>query len=164
THIAELAAVELTALDADPVRCERIGANLARLGLRAAVRAADCTRLDTWWDGAPFDRVLADVPCTASGVVRRHPDLKWLRRPADRAAFAARQGEIVRALWQVLAPGGKLLYVTCSVFPEENEAVVTSVAARTGARRLPLPDGGPAQGLPAPEHDGFFYALIQKPA
>ena len=164
-HILELADVGLTALDADAVRLQRVRDNLARLGASAALRVADCTALGDWWDGRPFDRVLADVPCSASGIVRRHPDLKWLRRPSDLPAFAVRQAAILDALWQVLAPDGKLLYVTCSVFPEENDAVVDGFLARTrGARRLPLPGGAAAQRLPDEERDGFFYALIARQA
>jgi len=162
-HILELANVQLTALDADATRCDRITRNLERLSLSADIRNADCTRLESWWDGRKFERVLADVPCSASGVARRHPDLKWLRRASDLPAFAARQAQILDALWQVLAPDGKLLYVTCSVFPQENEALVEGFVARApDARRLPLPDGEPPQWLPGPEHDGFFLALIQK--
>ena len=164
-HILECADVALTALDADATRCERVARTLERLDLRADVRAADCTRPQAWWDGAPFDRILADVPCTASGVARRHPDLKWLRRAGDAPAFAARQAAILDALWQVLAANGKLLYVTCSVFPQENQQVVQAFLARTrGANSLPVPDGGDGQWLPGPRHDGFFYALIQKQA
>jgi 16S rRNA (cytosine967-C5)-methyltransferase len=164
-HILECADVSLTALDLDPERCERVMRNLERLSLRADVRAADCMRPQTWWDGAPFDRILADVPCSASGVARRHPDLKWLRRAGDAAAFSTRQAAILDALWQLLAAGGKLLYVTCSVFPQENQEVVQAFLARTqGARSLPLPDGKESQWLPGPQHDGFFYALIQKQA
>ena len=97
--------------------------------------------------------------------MRRHPDLKWLRRASDLARFAKRQRAILDALWQVLGPGGKLLYVTCSVFPEENEEVVDAfLARRADARRLPLPDGRAAQRLPDAEQDGFFYALISRPA
>ena len=165
-HILETAAVELTAIDADPVRASRVGRNLERLGLAArSITAADCRLPEQWWDGVPFDRVLADVPCSASGVARRHPDIKWLRRAQDLPAFAARQAAILDALWQVLGPGGKLLYVTCSVFPLENEAVVGEFIARAPrAQRLELPDGRPAQCLPSAEHDGFFYALIEKRA
>ena len=164
-HILESADVALTALDLDAARCADVVRNLERLGLAGEVRAADCSAPESWWDGAAFDRVLADVSCTASGVARRHPDIKWLRRPADVAAFAARQARILDALWRVLAPGGKLLYVTCSVFPEENGAVIDAFAARTpGALRAALADGGPAQWLPAPEHDGFFFSLLEKPA
>jgi 16S rRNA (cytosine967-C5)-methyltransferase len=162
-QLLESADLQLTALDADAQRLQRAAGNLERLGLRAKLLNADCTRLEQWWDGEPFDRVLADVPCSASGVARRHPDLKWLRRSSDVASFAARQAAILDALWQVLRPDGKLLYVTCSVFPRENEEVVDAFAARApGARRLALPDGRPAQLLPNAQHDGFFFALIQK--
>jgi 16S rRNA (cytosine967-C5)-methyltransferase len=162
-HVLETADVELTALDDDAERLRRAERNLERLQQRATLLAADCRRLEQWWDGRPFDRVLADVPCSASGVARRHPDLKWLRRAGDIASFAAQQGAILEALWQVLRPGGKLLYVTCSVFPPENEEVVEGFVGRApGARRLPLPDAEPAQLLPSAQHDGFFYALIQK--
>jgi 16S rRNA (cytosine967-C5)-methyltransferase len=164
-HILESAAVALTALDADAARSADIARNLSRLGLEARLQVADCTALDSWWDGEPFERVLADVPCSASGVARRHPDIKWLRQTADAAAFATRQARILDALWRVLAPGGKLLYVTCSVFPEENGAVLDAFLARAPlARRLPLPDGAADQLLPGPEHDGFYFALLGKSA
>jgi len=164
-HILEMAKARLLALDIEPTRCERIERNLERLHLAAKVKAADCTHLDAWWDGSPFDRILADVPCSGSGVVRRHPDIKWLRRASDLSGFAARQAAILDALWQALAPGGKLVYVTCSYFPQENEAVVEAFTARTpGARRLALPDGGDGQWLPESAHDGFYCALIQKQA
>jgi 16S rRNA (cytosine967-C5)-methyltransferase len=162
-HILETAEVELTALDADAARAQRIEAVLGRLGLTAQVRAADCTATEAWWDGRAFERVLADVPCTGSGVARRHPDIKWLRRASDVQAFAQRQAAILDGLWRVLAPGGKLLYVTCSVFPEENGAVVEAFCARTPqARRRDLPGGAAAQLLPGAEHDGFFFALLEK--
>jgi len=168
-HILETAELELTALEADADRCTRLERNLARLRLVARVANADCTRPGDWWDGVPFDRVLADVPCTASGIARRHPDIKWLRRSHDIAAFAARQAQILDSLWQVLRPGGKLLYATCSVFPQENDAVIDAFVARWRspdghAVRLPLPDGAAAQGLPDAERDGFYYALIHKQA
>ena len=109
--------------------------------------------------------MLADVPCTASGIARRHPDIKWLRRPDDVVAFARRQAAILDALWGVLAPGGKLLYVTCSVFPEENGMVLDEFRARTpGAQRRDLPGGAAAQLLPCAQHDGFFYGLLEKAA
>jgi 16S rRNA (cytosine967-C5)-methyltransferase len=162
-QILEAADVALTALDADAQRCERMMRNFERLGLRAEVRVADCTHLEGWWDGTPFERILADVPCTASGVVRRHPDLKWLRRASDVAAFAERQQAILQALWRVLGTGGKLLYVTCSVFARENDAVIDAFAAQApDARRVSLPDSAPAQVLPGAEHDGFYYALLHK--
>ena len=164
-HILEHAQVELTALDADAKRCARMTRNLERLGFAATVKVADCTRPADWWDGVAFDRILADVPCSASGIARRHPDIKWLRRASDLEAFAARQAALLGALWQVLGPDGKLLYATCSVFPQENDVVIERFVARTkGAVRLPLPDGEAAQGLPDAERDGFYYALIQKQA
>jgi 16S rRNA (cytosine967-C5)-methyltransferase len=164
-HILESVDAKLTALDIDPVRCERITRDLGRLRLQADVACGDCTRPEQWWHGVPFDRILADVPCSASGVARRHPDIKWLRRASDIAMFAARQMAILDALWRLLASGGKLLYVTCSVFPGENEEVVSAFLTRAPrARRVPLPDGGPAQWFPTSEHDGFFYALIEKAA
>jgi 16S rRNA (cytosine967-C5)-methyltransferase len=161
----ETARVDLTAIDIDAERCADITRNLARLGLEAQVRTADCATPESWWDGKPFDRVLADVPCSASGIVRRHPDIKWLRRADDLAGFAARQSRILDALWRVLAPGGKLLYVTCSVFPEENDAVVDAFIARSpGARRAALPVDAGRLLLPDSEHDGFFFALLEKTA
>lgn len=164
-HLLECAAVSLTALDIDAERCGEVARNLARLGLQAEVRVGDCASAGTWSGGAPYDRILADVPCSASGVARRHPDIKWLRRSADVTAFARRQALMLDALWRLLAAGGKLLYVTCSVFPEENEAVIEAFAARTpGLRRAPLADGGPAQLLPCAEHDGFYFALLEKPS
>jgi 16S rRNA (cytosine967-C5)-methyltransferase len=162
-HVLESAKVDLLALDSDPSRCERIRQNFARLGVAGAIQAADCTRPGQWWDGRFFDRILADVPCTASGIARRHPDIKWLRRAGDPARFASVQLSILGALWQVLAPGGKLLYVTCSVFPEENAAVLDAFcASQPTARRLILPGNSPAQLLPDADNDGFFFALVQK--
>ena len=162
-HVLELADVELTALDIDAARCADIERNLARLRLSALVRVADCAAPESWWDGKPFERILADVPCSASGIARRHPDAKWLRRSADLERFTERQARILDALWRVLGPGGKLLYVTCSVFTEENDAVIDAFLARTsGARRAPR--AGCGQLLPGLEHDGFFFALLEKPA
>jgi 16S rRNA (cytosine967-C5)-methyltransferase len=164
-HMLEVADVSVTALDVDPARAARITPQLERLGLQASVRVGDAARPQDWWDGEAFDRILADVPCSASGIVRRHPDVKWLRRRADVAQFAERQRAIVGALWRVLAPGGKLLYATCSVFQEENDEVVAAfLSTERDARRLPLADGLPPVSLPDAEHDGFFYALIEKQA
>ncbi|HEX5094016.1 MAG TPA: 16S rRNA (cytosine(967)-C(5))-methyltransferase RsmB [Burkholderiales bacterium] len=164
-HILESAEVRLVALDASGPRAARIESALTRLGLLAEVRVADCTALPSWWDGRPFDRVLADVPCTGSGVVRRHPDMKWLRRPDDVREFAARQQAILEALWRVVAPGGKLLYVTCSVFREENDAVLETFGGRhPDAVRENLPGGAMPQLLPCAEHDGFFFGLLTKAA
>jgi 16S rRNA (cytosine967-C5)-methyltransferase len=164
-HILEAADVELTALEADATRCARLERNLARLRLNARTINADCAKLADWWDGVAFDRILADVPCSASGIARRHPDVKWLRRHHDLDAFALRQAQILDALWQVLRPGGKLVYATCSVFHEENDAVIEAFVARAGgAARGALADGAAAQGLPDAERDGFYYALIEKKA
>ena len=162
-HILELEDVALTALEIDARRAARIAPNFERLGLAASVVVGDASHPEQWWDGQPYDRILADVPCSASGIVRRRPDAKWLRRASDLATFAARQHALLDALWRLLAPGGKLLYATCSVFPQENDAVLEAfIAGERSARRLALADGAPAQWLPDAEHDGFYYALIAK--
>jgi 16S rRNA (cytosine967-C5)-methyltransferase len=162
-HILELADCALTALDSDPARVPRIRDNLTRLGFSARVVCGDCASPAAWSDGGLFERILLDAPCTASGVVKRHPDIKWLRRDSDIAQLAATQGRMLDALWQLLAPGGKLLYATCSVFPQENAQTVASfLARRDGARRLPLAGLEGGQLLPDARHDGFFYALLEK--
>jgi 16S rRNA (cytosine967-C5)-methyltransferase len=168
-HMLELAAVTLTALDSDAARLERVRANLDRLGFAARVLCGDASDPATWWDGVPFDRILVDAPCSASGVVRRHPDIKWLRREFDIAQYVQLQGRMLDALWQTLARDGKLLYATCSVFHEENrEQVAQFLERHREARRLALPavdaDIGARAGqlLPDGRHDGFFYALLQK--
>lgn len=168
-HILELSDVELTAMDSDAERLQRVQENLNRLELRANLLAADAAGTD-WYDGRPFDRILADVPCTASGIVRRHVDIKWLRREADVASFTAQQAKILPNLWQLLAKGGKLLYVTCSVFHEENQKQVDKfLSQHPDARQLPLSLGScknltqqDGQLIPSTAHDGFFYALLQK--
>jgi len=174
THILERAHCELLALDRDERRLERIRENLARLQLDCEVRKADAAEVDSWWDRRPFHRVLLDTPCTASGVMRRHPDGKWLRRPADIGQFAQQQTRLLDTLWRVVAPGGRLLYTTCSIFSEENESRVADFVARhdNAVRRpLELPAGmrrgGAGQLLPSSgsaedNHDGFFYAALEK--
>jgi 16S rRNA (cytosine967-C5)-methyltransferase len=157
-HLLERADVDLVALDLKPARCRRIDENLSRLGLTATVRAADCADLVAWWDGLPFDFVMADVPCTASGVLRRNPDVKWLRREADITGFAATQARILDALWQVVRPGGKLLYATCSVFPAENGGQIAGFLGRQPLARHCHEE----QLLPDAEHDGFYYCLLEK--
>lgn len=162
-QILETADVELNALDVDPVRLQRVKANLDRLGLSAQLQCADAAALGSWWDGRSFDRVLLDAPCSASGVVRRHPDIKWLRRPADIGGFAVQQQRLLDALWKVVARSGKLLYVTCSIFSEENqEGVDRFVARQPDARVLGGMPGRDGLLLPNDEHDGFYYALLQK--
>ena len=164
-HLLELADIDLTALDVDAARLERVRSNLDRLSFSAEVRVGDAAQLATWWDGQPFDRILADVPCSASGVARRHPDIKWLRRPEDFAQFATQQARMLDVLWGCLKPGGKLLYVTCSVFPQENQTQLNQFIARhADARQLALPEALPADGqlLPNERLDGFFYALLCK--
>ena len=164
-HILEQLDVRLLALDSDASRIQRVDENLARLGLNAEVRCADVSALSTWWDGEPFDRILADVPCTASGIVRRHPDIKWLRRAQDVAALAQHSARLLDAMWRVLGPGGKLLFATCSIFREENRDQVDDFVGRhADARMAPLPveEGQDVQLLPDDSHDGFYYALLER--
>jgi 16S rRNA (cytosine967-C5)-methyltransferase len=164
-NILELATVEMLALDKDEKRLQRVAENLQRLGLTAQLVAGDAADPDSWWDGKTFQRILADVPCSASGVVRRHPDIKWLRRRADIAGFAEQQLGILSSLWRLIEQDGKLLYATCSVFQQENEQVIKAfLAQQPDARRLPviLPEKSEGQLLPNDQHDGFFYALLQK--
>ncbi|MBC7414294.1 MAG: 16S rRNA (cytosine(967)-C(5))-methyltransferase RsmB [Herminiimonas sp.] len=168
-HLLESADIELTALDNDARRMGRITENLERLQLSARLLVGDAAS-QSWWDGRPFDRILADVPCTASGIVRRHPDIRWLRRKADSAQLATLSSQILDNLWQMLVTDGKLLFVTCSVWPQESEGQAAAFAERNQALRLPAP-GQLLPGQPLPEgfrggmsddHDGLFYALFQK--
>ncbi len=162
-HILECASVELLALELEAARAAQIRNNLERLGLQARIKVADCTDLDSWWDGRPFDRILADVPCSASGVVRRHPDIKWLRRETDIAAFAAKQARILDQLWRTMAHGGTMLYVTCSVFDEENAQQIAAFAQRhSDAERVPIDDVLDWRLPPGPDNDGFYFALLRK--
>jgi len=170
-HLLELADIKLTALDHDAMRLQRVQQNLDRLQLNATCCVGDAAT-QTWWDGTPFDRILADVPCTASGIVRRHVDIKWLRRESDIASFCQQQAKILPNLWQMLAKGGKLLYVTCSIFNEENQAQIDKFCLKhDDAKQLPLtqlmessfqPQARAGQLIACNEHDGFFYALLQK--
>lgn len=202
-HLLELADAEVVALEVDEVRARRIHENLARLGLQAeAVTVADAAQVEAWWDGRLFDGILLDAPCSASGIVRRHPDILWLRRASDIAALAAVQQRLLSRLWPLVRPGGRLLYCTCSVFRAEGDGQLQAFLARhSDARRLPapghlLPPGRPeASGRPLGEpgfgcsespggrflpdsggpggdmadngpreHDGFYYALLEKSA
>lgn len=168
-QILELADVDLVAVDNDVTRIALTQSNIERLKLKATLLVGDAANSVVWWDGKPFDRILADVPCTAAGIVRRHVDIKWLRREADIASFTKQQAQILPSLWQVLAKGGKLLYVTCSVFQEENQRQIDSfLKLHADAEQLPLDQ--PLAGLilnngqliPSAQHDGLFYALLQK--
>jgi len=175
-HLLELADLDLTALDVDGARLQRVQQNLQRLGLRARLVCADARLPGAWWDGRPFDAVLLDAPCSASGVVRRHPDVRWLRRAQDLSTLARIQAELLDALWPTVAPGGVLLYVTCSIFRVEGEQQIDAFLQRHRAdgvlpdpgapgHLLPLPENGLDRSVPAPVvGDGFFYALIRKPS
>ena len=162
-HLLECATLDLIALDSDVKRLVRVEENLHRLQLSATLKAFDA-QSKVWWDGRYFDRILADVPCTASGIVRRHPDIRWLRRKGDALQLATLSAKILDNLWQMLRPNGKLLFVTCSVWPQESEAQAAAFAVRNHAIRL----AAPGQLLPmagkSEDHDGLFYALFQKPA
>jgi 16S rRNA (cytosine967-C5)-methyltransferase len=173
-HLLELSDAQVTALDVDPARCERIHETLRRLGLSARVVAADAADPAAWWDGKPFDAILLDAPCTASGIVRRHPDVRWLRRESDIAQLAAVQARLLGVLWPLVKPGGRLLYCTCSVFRAEGEAQAqTFVAHHKDAVSQPAPGhlmpqtGANDNGVPdnlKGDHDGFYYALFEKRA
>jgi len=163
SHILESSDVALLALEMDGRRAGRIRENFARLGLAGDVQVGDARDPSKWWDGRLFDRILADVPCSASGVVRRHPDIKWLRRAEDIKGFASQQREILDALWPTLAPDGRMLYVTCSLFGQENSAQIDSFCGRhEDAERIALEGKPDQQLLPTVEHDGFYYALLRK--
>lgn len=171
-HLLEREAqlAEMIALDAEPQRLARVRENLDRLHLDAMLVAADGRDTAAWWDGKPFQRILLDAPCSATGVIRRHPDIKLTRQAEDISALARLQGELLDALWPTLEVGGILVYATCSVLPEENSANISAFLARTpGARELDIAgDFGLKQAhgrqlLPQPEgHDGFYYARLMK--
>ncbi|MGE5153429.1 MAG: 16S rRNA (cytosine(967)-C(5))-methyltransferase RsmB [Bdellovibrio bacteriovorus] len=168
--------LDLVAVDTDPARVATLKENLTRLGLSARVERGDAAEPRGHsagdWAATPFDRILLDVPCSATGVIRRHPDIKWLRRAADIPALCALQGRMLDAAWGLLVPGGRLLYATCSLLAAENQDQVAAFLARTpGARELPLGgDWGLARShgrqlLPTVGgSDGFYYALLEKPS
>jgi 16S rRNA (cytosine967-C5)-methyltransferase len=174
-HLLELADLEVLALDSDATRLKRVHETLARLSLKASTVAADARTPAAWWDGQPFDAILLDAPCSASGIVRRHPDVRWLRRASDIATLAKTQAQLLDALWPLLQPGGRLLYCTCSVFKAEGRAVIDAFLQRqSGASLAPQP-ASPGHLLPLPDNpgnggapdsgaspDGFFYALLAK--
>ena len=174
-HLLELADLDLLALDSDPLRLARVQENLNRLQLKAELKAGDGRFPKVWWDGRPFDAILLDAPCTASGIVRRHPDVRWLRRQDDIQALARIQAELLDALWPLLAPGGRLLYATCSIFPAEGRQQIDAFLQRqppgtallepqSPGHLLPLPDNASVgvASQPVALQDGFFYALLRK--
>ena len=175
-HLLELADLALLALDQDATRLTRVDETLQRLHLHATTQVGDASRPDTWWDGRPFDAILLDAPCTASGIVRRHPDVRWLRRASDLPTLAALQAKMLDALWPLLKPGGRLLYCTCSVFKAEGQAQIDAFLQRQTEARLLAAPASPGHLLPLPDNDlaaagsgpastvdGFFYALLHKP-
>ena len=168
-HLLEQHDLRLTALDNDARRLGQVADTLNRLGLNAEIRQADAGSPDAWWHGEPYDRILLDAPCTASGVVRRHPDGKWLKRAEDMQQLAREQVRLLDALWPLLKPGGKMLYATCSLFPKENQEQITTFQTRHPEAKIePLSLPGEGEGrqscqlLPGPETDGFFYARLLK--
>ena len=174
-HLLELADLDVLALDRDPARLGRVHDNLARLGLIAQVLPADALEPGRWWDERPFQAILLDAPCSASGIVRRHPDVRWLRRSTDIAELAGLQSRLLDALWPLLAPGGRLLYCTCSVFKAEGQDQIAAFLQRQSGARVAASPRSPGHLLPLPDNadsatpaelravaDGFFYALIEK--
>jgi 16S rRNA (cytosine967-C5)-methyltransferase len=170
-HLLELADLDLLALDADAARLIKVADTLQRLGLVAELRAADARDPAAWWDGRPFDAILLDAPCTASGIVRRHPDVRWLRRETDIAALAVIQAGLLDALWPLLKPGGRLVYAVCSVFRAEGDAQIDAFLQRTSdavlrpspGHLLPLADNRVTGATSDPlVTDGFYYALLER--
>jgi 16S rRNA (cytosine967-C5)-methyltransferase len=184
-HLLELAGpagLDLLALDSDPVRLQRVQDTLQRLQLQGGaigpavqIKVGDARQPSTWWDGRLFDAVLLDAPCTASGIVRRHPDVRWLRRADDVGALARVQAELLAALWPLVAPGGRLLYATCSVFKAEGQQQIDAFLRHLPAGTARLDPASPGHLLTSPDNasagltaptaalqDGFFYALIHK--
>ncbi len=174
-HLLELADLDLLALDSDPLRLARVQDTLNRLQLKAELKAGDARQPQGWWDGKPFDAILLDAPCTASGIVRRHPDVRWLRRADDINALARIQAQMLDALWPLLAPGGRLLYATCSIFQAEGKHQIDAFMQRLGAGSATPDPGSPGHLLPSRDNglpgetgrstalqDGFFYALLHK--
>ncbi|ACE84794.1 16S rRNA (cytosine(967)-C(5))-methyltransferase RsmB [Cellvibrio japonicus] len=170
-HLLEIEPrMKVTAMDVEERRLQRVRDNLGRLGVTADIRCGDGTRPEAWWDGEPYDRILLDAPCSATGIIRRHPDIKVLRTPEEIARLAQLQGQLLDSLWPLLKPGGILLYATCSVMPRENTRVVEAFIQRQPEARcdtLDVPWGllQPCgrQLLPQPEgHDGFYYARLRK--
>ena len=170
-HLLEVATPQpsVTSLDL-PERTQKIKENLTRLGLEAKVISGDATRPDEWWDGNPFDCIIVDAPCSATGVIRRHPDIRIHRRETDIIEFSKRQFDLLRALWPLLNPGGRLVYITCSILPAENDNIVAKFVGTTldaQVKAVPLDIGIATdygrQLLPQPGgSDGFFYAALDR--
>ena len=176
-HLLELggAGIDLTCLDSDAKRLQAVGENLSRLGRSATLACADASTPQTWWDGEAFDAILLDAPCSATGVIRRHPDIKLLRRASDIASLASLQRSLLDNLWPLLAPGGRMLYVTCSVLAAENDAVVGSFIEATAdaseddalqnnnIRDVMQRKTYGFQVLPGTANmDGFYYACLER--
>jgi 16S rRNA (cytosine967-C5)-methyltransferase len=167
-HMLEIADIELVSIDHQKDRLYKVKENLERLHLHAHLKCADLTAVNTWWNKKLFDRILLDAPCSASGVVRRHVDIKWLRRPRDIEMFAKQQEAMLEATWQLLKKGGKLLYATCSIFNGENQRVIDHfIKQHIDAKEVKWTvDSGYSkyenQLIPSENHDGFFYALLEK--
>ena len=167
-HMLEIADIELVSIDQQKERLYKVKENLERLQLHAQLKCADLTAINTWWNEKLFDRILLDAPCSASGVVRRHVDIKWLRRPRDMEMFTKQQKIMLQAMWQLLKKGGKLLYATCSIFPDENQKVIDSfIKEHSDAKEVKwsvdaVYSRHENQLIPSENHDGFFYALLEK--
>ncbi len=174
-HLLEMCDIDLTAIEKDPRRAGKISENLDRLGLAATVRTVDAGDLDVWWDGKPFDRILLDAPCSASGTVRRHPDVPWLKAPSDIMRLAKEQSVLLEQMWRITAKGGRLLYAVCSIMPEEGiDQIEKFVSRHADARLVPFEDcpegvltlypeeSRPNKGFIPWVRDGFFYALLEK--
>ena len=167
-HMLEMADIELVSIDQEKDRLYKVKENLERLELHAHLKCADLTGIKSWWNEKLFDRILLDAPCSASGVVRRHVDIKWLRRPRDIDMFAKQQKIMLQAMWQLLKKGGKLLYATCSIFPDENQRVIDDfIKEHSDAKEVKWSVDSKYskyenQLIPSENHDGFFYALFEK--
>ena len=167
-HMLEIADIELVSIDQQKDRLYKVKENLERLHLHAYLKCADLAAVNTWWNEKLFDRILLDAPCSASGVVRRHVDIKWLRRPRDIEMFAKQQEAMLEAMWQLLKKGGKLLYATCSIFYDENQKVINHfIKEHTDAKEVEWSVDSEYskyenQLIPSENHDGFFYALLEK--
>ena len=162
---------QMQALDCDAKRLERVTENLTRLKLEAKLVCADAADTDSWWDGTAFDRILLDAPCSATGVIRRHPDIKWLRRAEDIEQLAQLQRKILDKMWALLKPGGTLVYATCSVLPQENkQQMIDFLATQADAELVPIVADESAQNpgwqlLPGDNNmDGFYYCRLKKVA